>query len=242
MQYEEDLLIVAWFFLVSIACLERLHALSRRILLASKTSFTVFSGSFVVARRRGTFLRAQGFMLAAANVECSAALEYGALQINLRAESALEVFRRRKSIACVGDLQEDGQRFNPIVHAGAIQDAFAAADSEERHLCAAISKWSKVLAEDGRFLCRATSTAEVVAATAATSTVVSALLLRRSEMIVRPTDQCFALVLKQPEDDTHLTVLPWRQSDMGLLNAAAHPWSTALLQDFIRGPWLAEKK
>jgi hypothetical protein len=137
-------------------------------------------------------------------------------------------------------LQEDGQRFNPIVHAGAIQDAFAAADSEERHLCAAISKWSKVLAEDGRFLSRATSTAEVVAAIVATSTVVSALLLRRSEMIVRPTDQCFALVLKQPEDDTHLTVLPWRQSDMGLLNAAAHPWSTELLQDFRMGVGLFE--
>jgi hypothetical protein len=126
------------------------------------------------------------------------------------------------------------------VHAEAIQDAFAAADSEERHLCAAISNWSKVLAEDGRFLSRASSTAEVVAATAATSTDVSALLLRRSEMIVRPTDQCFALVLKQPEDDTHLTVLPWRQSDMRLLNAAAHPWSTELLQDFRIGVGLFE--
>jgi hypothetical protein len=241
MQSRSVIFLVAIFTLLSIACLERLHSLSRRLLLASRTTFYLYSGTFAVARRSENFLRAQAYArrelkLAAAEPAPPGLLTDAFPANEIRyASSEFQIFKARYLAVQSGDLQSDGKRLNPILHGDLIRQAFVNAAPREKLLCSKLSRWHGVLAADAKALRRLDTRPVDGVADAAAPGEMLAIEWRVGEMHASPVDQSMVVYRTRAEirsaDTLSIFSAP---AGLDICNASV-PWTRQHMDDYREG-------
>jgi hypothetical protein len=245
-----NLYVVVVLTLTSIACLERMHAISRRVLQSSRTNFTIFAGTFVICRRNESFTKAKHFTehrdskrhplpVADGSFEASGSASISQPRRAAgRSQSEFEVYKNRYYIAFSGDRQIDGRILNPLHHQSLMRDAFHVATPQEKILCAKISRWSRVMASDERHLEGKKAAERVRAGTAPTLASLIPLQWKSKDEFLEPVDQAMVEYRKQCEPETAIVRgdMAWcAPPAASSIRVAQEPWHLDYFIDYNEG-------